>query len=35
MGYLVDTHCHLDFPQFDCDREEVIQRARSSGLIYL
>jgi TatD DNase family protein len=24
---LIDTHCHLDFSQFDSDREKVIQRA--------
>jgi TatD DNase family protein len=29
---LIDTHCHLDFPQFDQDRDEVIGRARSAGL---
>jgi len=29
---LVDTHCHLQFPQFDDDREEVLQRAHQAGL---
>lgn len=29
---LIDTHCHLDFSDFDCDRTEVIQRARQEGL---
>jgi TatD DNase family protein len=29
---LTDTHCHLDFPNFDADREEVIQRARQQGI---
>jgi len=29
---LIDTHCHLDFPEFDCDREAVIQRAREQGV---
>lgn len=27
-----DTHCHLDFPDFDPDREEVIARARAAGI---
>ncbi len=25
---LIDTHCHLDFPEFDSDLDSVIQRAR-------
>ena len=29
---LVDTHAHLDAPQFDRDREAVIQRARDAGI---
>ncbi|MDD4893695.1 MAG: TatD family hydrolase [Candidatus Omnitrophica bacterium] len=29
---LVDTHCHLDFPDFDPDREEVIRRAETEGI---
>ena len=29
---LIDTHCHLDFPQFDHDRDEVIMRAGQSGV---
>jgi TatD DNase family protein len=29
---LVDTHAHLDFPQFDPDREEVIARAQEAGV---
>jgi len=32
---LVDTHCHLDFPQFEPDREQVIQRAENAGVDYL
>jgi len=29
---LIDTHTHLDFPQFDGDREAVIARAREAGV---
>lgn len=25
---MIDTHCHIDFDEFDSDREEVISRAR-------
>lgn len=31
---LVDTHCHLDFPEFDPDREEVIRSANLGGIGY-
>jgi len=29
---VIDTHCHLDVPAFDADREEVIARARATGV---
>jgi len=29
---IADSHAHLDMPQFDADRDEVIQRARDAGL---
>lgn len=32
---LVDTHCHLDFPEFDQDRDRVIQRSRDGGIDYI
>src|SRR5688572_29870962 len=28
----VDSHAHIDGPEFDVDREEVIQRAQSAGV---
>ncbi len=30
---LVDSHCHIDMPQFDADRDEVVARARVAGLV--
>ncbi len=32
---LIDTHCHLDLPQFDEDREEVLARAAAAGVTTL
>jgi TatD DNase family protein len=30
---LTDSHCHLDAPEFDVDRDAVILRARSAGVM--
>lgn len=32
---LVDVHSHLDFPQFDEDRREVIEKAKKEGVIII
>jgi len=32
---LIDTHCHLDFDQFDSDRELVIKRALGNKVEYI
>ncbi|SMC68009.1 TatD family hydrolase [Rhizobium sp. RU36D] len=29
---LIDTHCHLDFADFDAERDELIERARAAGV---
>ncbi len=31
----IDTHCHLDFPEFDQDRDIVIRRAKAEGVDYI
>jgi TatD DNase family protein len=32
---LIDTHCHLDFPEFDADRPQVLKRAQDAGVDYV
>ena len=28
----VDSHCHIDGPEYDADRDDVIARARDAGV---
>ena len=30
---LVDSHCHLDFPDFDAERDDLVGRARAVGVV--
>jgi TatD DNase family protein len=29
---LIDSHAHIDFPQFDADRDAMLERARAAGV---
>lgn len=35
LSGLADTHCHLDFPQFDADRSAIIDSGLSSGIDFM
>ena len=35
MNYYIDTHSHLYLPEFDTDREQVIERAVKSGVKHI
>ncbi len=28
----IDSHAHIDGPEFDADREQVIERAQAAGI---
>jgi len=32
LPLLVDSHCHLDFPDFDAERDEIVARAQEAGV---
>jgi len=32
---MIDSHAHIDFPDFDGDRDEVLERAREAGITHV
>lgn len=32
QAFITDSHCHLDFPDFDSERPDVVQRALDAGV---
>jgi hydrolase, TatD family len=32
LAPVIDSHCHLDFPDFDPERAEILERARAAGV---
>lgn len=32
MSFLVDSHCHLDFADFEPERDEIVRRAQANGV---
>ena len=32
---LIDTHCHIDYPDYDHDRDQMIERANTAGIAHM
>src|SRR5947207_14993907 len=33
MAEIIDSHCHLDFPDYGAELPEVLARARAAGIV--